>query len=73
MFNKSKMKICVEKCTEKESNEKYTLAKDIPMQASGGFLVVLFFFFFNGKKCYITHHVLNIMTSLYFLVKTLPI
>lgn len=42
------------------------------MQAAGGFLFC-FFFFLMGKNGIKTHHVLNIMTSLYFLVKTLPI
>lgn len=68
------MKICVEKCTKKEANEKDTLAKEFQSKHLGFFCFVLFYFFLKMvKKNTKTHHVLNIMTSLYFLVKTLLI
>lgn len=54
---------------KKEANEKDTFAKEFQCKHLG------FFYFLKGgeKNATKTHHVLNIMTNLYFLVKTLLI
>lgn len=74
LFNKSNMNVCVENVPRKEANEKDTLAKEFQCKHLGFFWGFFGIFLKMQKKpATKTYHVLNIVTSLYFLVKTLLI